>query len=152
MREQSSLNYRIVEVLDGKTGLRDLAFIFDKKAPGIVINDVMHHRDYMKKHASISADEPGALRMVLAYQLMPGKTKTDIARFKEFDRPWVVENNGNNAATYFTNRAADWPFDAFEDITFKTKADFDRAYAGNDTMTKAGEGLFDQQVLVAIVR
>ncbi|MCC6547175.1 hypothetical protein IT570_08410 [Candidatus Sumerlaeota bacterium] len=146
-----ALSYHVVEVVDGKTELKDLNFACDGGQPGIVLSAVMSHRHYMQRHATISPDEAGALRMVMAYQLMPGKTRADIARFKEFDRPWVVENNGFNTATYFTRRAATWPFDAFEDITFKSRADFEKAYAGNETMTKAGEGLFGPEVLVAIV-
>ena len=147
MREEP-LVYHVGEVLDGGTNEHSFTFTFSRDEPGIIIRDAMYHRDYMRKHATISPDEPGALRMVMAYQLMPGKTRSDIARFKELDRPWVAENNGYNSATYFTDRAANWPFDAFEDITFKSKADFERAYAGNETMAKAGEGLFDKQVLV----
>ncbi len=94
---------------------------------------------------------PEAIHMVLAFQLPPGKTRADFAKFKVLDGPWVASNNGSNSATIWTNRAGDWIFDAFEDVVFASKADFERAYAGNEELGKAGEGLFGDKVLVAIV-
>jgi hypothetical protein len=94
---------------------------------------------------------PEAIHMILAFQLAPGKTRADFAKFKVLDGPWVASNNGSNAATIWTNRSGEWIFDAFEDVVFASKADFERAYAGNDELGKAGEGLFGDKVLVAIV-
>jgi hypothetical protein len=94
---------------------------------------------------------PEAIHMILAFQLTPGKTRADFAKFKVLDGPWVASNNGSNTATIWTNRAGDWIFDAFEDVVFASKADFERAYAGNDELGKVGEGLFGDKVLVAIV-
>ncbi len=94
---------------------------------------------------------PEAIHMVLAFQLTPGKTRADFAKFKVLDGPWVASNNGSNAATIWTNRSGDWIFDAFEDVVFASKADFNKAYAGNEELGKAAEGLFGDQVLVAIV-
>jgi hypothetical protein len=70
---------------------------------------------------------PEAIHMVLAFQLTPGKTRADFAKFKVLDGPWVASNNGSNAATIWTNRSGDWIFDAFEDVVFAFKADFERA-------------------------
>ncbi|GEM_PF-6982162 len=94
---------------------------------------------------------PEAIHMVLAFQLPPGKTRADFAKFKVLDGPWVASNNGSNAATIWTNRSGDWIFDAFEDVVFASKKDFETAYAGNEELGKAGEGLFGDKVLVAIV-
>jgi hypothetical protein len=94
---------------------------------------------------------PEAIHMILAFQLTPGKTREDFAKFKVLDGPWVASNNGSNSATIWTNRSGDWIFDAFEDVVFASKADFQRAYAGNEELGKAAEGLFGDNVLVAIV-
>jgi|TARA_B110000438_G_C15700675_1_gene600930 hypothetical protein len=94
---------------------------------------------------------PEAIHMVLAFQLTSGKTRADFAKFKALDGPWLASNNGSNAATIWTNRSGDWIFDAFEDVVFASKADFNKAYAGNEELGKAAEGLFGDQVLVAIV-
>ena len=98
-----------------------------------------------------ASSEPRAIRMVLAFQLNPGKTRKDFARFKKVDAPWVASNRGSNSATIWTERGGDWIFDAFEDVTFASEEDFNRAYVGNDKLNKAAAGLFDNKVLVAIV-
>ena len=96
-------------------------------------------------------NNPEAIQMVLAFQLAPGKTRKDFARFKRVDGPWVTSNHGSNSATIWTKRQGDWVFDAFEDIVFASKKDFHRAYAGNEELNKAAEGLFGDKILIAIV-
>ena len=59
--------------------------------------------------------------------------------------------SGSNFATIWTERTEAWSFDAFEDVTFASKKDFKRAYAGNEELLKVSEGLFGEKVLVAIV-
>lgn len=95
---------------------------------------------------------PEAVHLLLAFQLAPGKTPEDFAAFKKIDLPWVASNHGANPTTCWTKRDDTWEFDAFEDATFASMDDFKRAYAGNDELTKAGEGLFGPKVLVAVVR
>ena len=91
------------------------------------------------------------IQMVLAFQMAGGKTRQDFAAFKKLDAPWVASNNGSNAATLWTQRTETWVFDAFEDVIFASKSDFERAYAGNEDLIKAGNGLFGAKVLVVIV-
>ena len=89
--------------------------------------------------------------MILGFQLAPGKTRDDFAGFKKVDAPWLVSNRGSNPATIWTERDGDWVFDAFEEVIFASLDDFNRAYAGNDELNTAAEGLFDDKVLVVIV-
>ena len=89
--------------------------------------------------------------MVLAFQLAPDKSREDFAQFKKVDAPWVTSNHGSNFATIWTERKGEWIFDAFEDVVFASKADFDKAYAGNEELNKVAEGLFGEKVLVVIV-
>tara|TARA_B100000686_G_C16502517_1_gene817812 strand:+ start:110 stop:460 length:351 start_codon:yes stop_codon:yes gene_type:complete len=95
--------------------------------------------------------EPEAIHMILGFQLAPGKTREDFAGFKKVDAPWLVSNRGSNPATIWTERDGDWVFDAFEEVIFASLDDFNRAYAGNDELNTAAEGLFDDKVLVVIV-
>ena len=150
------LRYEVVEVIDGPKLTGPLAFCdvacgtSSMECPEIT--GTFSHEAYMKEQATISPSTPGAIHMVLGFQLAAGKARADFEKFKELDRPWVAQNKGNNPATYFTKRTAAWPFDAYEDVWFATRADFDRAYAGTPALAKAGEGLFGPQVLVAIVK
>ena len=150
------LRYEVAEMIDGPRDTTALSFCEkacgpSEDCPG-QITGTYSHEDYMKEHASISPSTAGAIHMVLGFQLAPGKSRDDFEKFKELDRPWVVQNKGYNSATYFTKRSAAWPFDAYEDVWFATRADFDRAYAGTPELAKAGEGLFGPKVLVAIVK
>lgn len=149
------LRYEVVEVIDGAKLTGPLAFCdvaCGSSMECAEITGMFSHEAYMKEHATISPSTPGAIHMVLGFQLAAGKARDDFEKFKELDRPWVVQNKGYNPATYFTKRTAAWPFDAYEDVWFATRADFDRAYAGTPELAKAGEGLFGPQVLVAIVK
>ncbi len=149
------LRYEVVEVIDGPKLMGPLTFC--EAACGASgecpeITGTFSHEAFMNGQATISPSTPGAIHMVLGFQLAAGKTRADFEKFKELDRPWVVQNKGYNPSTYFTKRTATWSFDAYEDVWFATRADFDRAYAGTPELAKAGEGLFGPQVLVAIVK
>jgi hypothetical protein len=138
--------FHIVKVLEGEFD-RDTLTITDREyGRGVRIIGIDRY-----ENAAPEPKGPEAIRMVLAFQLAPGKTPSDFAKFKALDLPWVAANHGSNRATIWTQRTEDWPYDAFEDVTFASRADFERAYAGNEELAKAGEGLFGDRVLVAIV-
>jgi len=145
MMESTTRTFDVIEVLDGQWAGGPITITTDPTEPGI---EVIGKDTY---DAPVAPTGAGAIQMVLAFQLAPGKSREDFAKFKELDFPWVCSNRGSNRATIWTRRTNDWPFDAFEDVTFASKKDFERAYAGNDDLSKAGEGLFGDKVLAAIV-
>jgi hypothetical protein len=137
--------FYIVEVLDGSFDGDRIPF-GDATAPGIATitgSDRWEHLPEPRNSESI--------KMVLAFQLAPGKTRADFAQFKAVDSPWVAANNGSNPVTWWTERSAAWPFDGFDEVTFASRADFDRAYAGNDELAAIAAGLFGDAVLAAVV-
>ena len=137
--------YKVKEILDGTWNHPTIQIGMEEGASEIyVIAQDIYSPPPKPKN-------PEAIHMVLAFQLTPGKTRTDFAKFKKIDGPWVASNKGSNAATIWTNRSGDWIFDAFEDVVFASKKDFQRAYAGNAELAKAGEGLWGDKVLIAIV-
>jgi hypothetical protein len=145
MTSQKSRVFKIKEILDGSWTHPTIKIGKEEGASAIHITA----QDVYSPPPKPTNTE--AIHMVLAFQLAPGKTRADFAKFKVLDGPWVASNNGSNSATIWTNRSDDWIFDAFEDVVFASKADFERAYAGNDELGKAGERLFGDKVLVAIV-
>jgi hypothetical protein len=145
MSSQKVRTFKVKEILDGTWSHPTIEIGMEEGASAIYVTAQDVYSPPPKP------TNPEAIHMVLAFQLPPGKTRADFAKFKVLDGPWVASNNGSNAATIWTNRSGDWIFDAFEDVLFASKADFERAYAGNDELGKAGEGLFGDKVLVAIV-
>jgi hypothetical protein len=145
MSSQKVRKFKVKEILDGAWSHPTIKIGMEEGVSEITVSaqDVYS--------PSPLPTNPDAIHMVLAFQLTSGKTRADFAKFKILDGPWVASNNGSNSATIWTNRSGDWIFDAFEDVVFASKADFERAYAGNDELRKAGEGLFGDKVLVAIV-
>ena len=143
--EQIKRVFKVKEVLDGKWSKPNIEISSGQENTEIPVIGID------KYQTSPKPKNPGAIQMVLAFQLASGKTREDFAEFKKLDGPWVALNNGSNPSTIWTRRTETWSFDAFEDVTFASKTDFERAYAGNEKLTKAGEGLFGIKVLVAIV-
>ncbi len=137
--------FKVKEILEGSWSHPTIEIGMEEGASAVYVNAQDIYSPPPKP------TNPEAIHMVLAFQLTPGKTRTDFAKFKVLDGPWVASNNGSNAATIWTNRTGEWIFDAFEDVVFASKADFNRAYAGNEELGKAAEGLFGDKVLVAIV-
>lgn len=153
-------SYRILNTLDGEAPgewivLTRKGWFFEEKSVytagevPVVVREVRSHTSTLK--AMDAREFRGGIRMVLAFQLAEGRTADDFMEFKKLDLPWVVRNNGYNRSTVFTRRSERWPFDAFEDVTFASEADFRRAYLGNEELAKAGDGLFGPAVFVAIV-
>jgi len=145
MSSKKIRKFKVIEILDGVWNHPTIKIGMEEGASEITVSA----QDIYSPPPKPS--NPEAIHMVLAFQLTPGKTRADFAKFKVLDGPWVASNKGSNAATIWTNRSGDWIFDAFEDVVFASKADFERAYAGNEELGKAGEGLFGDKVLVAIV-
>lgn len=137
--------FHVVETLEGSWAGGPIVVTSDPLEEGIRVKAIDAY------DPPAVANGAGAIQMVLAFQLSPGKTREDFAKFKELDFPWVSSNRGSNRATIWTRRSVDWPFDAFEDVTFASRADFDRAYKGTPELAEAGEGLFGPTVLVVIV-
>lgn len=136
----------VLEVLEGEWGDDHLVFARRPSPGAITVLDADVYAMTMLAEAPYDG-----MRMVLAFQLAEGKSRADFREFKEIDLPWIAENNGRNYATVWTERTPQWPFDAFEDVTFQTRDDFIAAYAGNEELAEAAEGLFGETVLVAIV-
>ena len=143
--EFSKRVFKVKEVLDGKWPHPTIEVAYGTNQAEIKITDVDAYSPPPKPK------NPDAIHMILAFQMALGKGRADFAEFKKLDAPWVASNNGSNAATYWTERTGNWVFAAFEDVVFASKEDFNKAYAGNDELGKAAEGLFDGTVLVAIV-
>jgi hypothetical protein len=137
--------FKIKKVLDGKWTRSKIEFSFDGKNSGIPVLAVDAYSP------SPMRTNPKTIQVILAFQLAQGKTREDFAEFKKVDASWVASNHGSNFATIWTGSKGEWNFDAFEDIVFASKADFDRAYAGNEELNKAAKGLFGEKVLVVIV-
>lgn len=136
----------ILEVLEGEWAEDHLLFAKEPRPGAITVTGADIHA------RTLLTESPyDGMRMVLAFQLAEGKTPADFREFKEIDLPWIAENNGRNHATVWTERSPQWPFDAFEDVTFQTREDFTTAYAGNEELAEAAEGLFGDPVLVLIV-
>lgn len=138
--------FQIVERLDGTWVGNEIVLRRDDRKDAIRILAVDRHPT-----TQLTDDQPGGIRMVLAFQLEEGKTREDFQAFKEIDLSWVSANRGRNHATVWTERSPQWPFDAFDDTTFATVDDFWVAYEGNPAILEAAEGLFGPQVFVGII-
>jgi hypothetical protein len=144
--------FQVLLVLDGEAKAGDV-LVFAAPGKGSEgATTVTGFWDHRRDFQGVPCGGPDAIQMVLAFQFAEGKGPDDFRAFKELDKPWVAANNGCNPSTVFTQRDGRWPFDAFEIITFASMADFERAYAGNDALAAAGEGLFGPKVLAAVVQ
>ena len=143
--------FEVLTVFDGDARPGDvLAFDGSRRDPlGAPVTGFWDHSEFF---ADTDCGGPTGLSMLLAFQFAKDKGPADFETFKELDKPWVAANNGCNTATVFTERTDDWPFDAFELIAFSSVEDFRTAYAGNEELGAAGEGLFGPGVLVVEVR
>jgi hypothetical protein len=143
--------FQILMTMDGEGEPGDV-IIFDGDGTGGRGAEVTGFWDHQKYFDGVDCRGPESVQMLLAFQFAEGKGPEDFRAFKELDKPWVASNGGCNTATVFTERTDEWPYDAFELITFSTVGDFERAYAGNEELAAAGDGLFGPQVLAAVVQ
>ncbi len=144
--------FRVVEDLEGRLTPGTVLTFSSNPQPGEIR---VTGQDRYGLHGLASQFSPDqstdAIPMVLAFQFASKSDRSMFRDFKRVDLPWVRKNNGDNHATVYTGRSARWNFDAFEIVYFNSREDFERAYAGNDSLEKAAENLFGEEVLLLIV-
>lgn len=139
--------FQVVERLDGAWRGREIVLTRDQRH-----NTVRVLAADFYQSTELAAPNPGDYRILIAFQLEPGKTRDDYRSFKELHLTWVSTNGGRSHATVWTEQTENWPYHGFDELTVRSMEDLERIREGSRVINEARAGLIRGRQFVALIR